>query len=282
MTIGPDSRPLLKAPPGSCDTHIHFYDKAYPPSPDAWLFPPNFTVADYRMVQRRLGLERVVVVQPVTYGFDNSCTLDAVAQIGANARAVVIVPESITDRELSDLWGRGARGLRFHQMRGGMTRWADLPIMAERLAGTGWHIQLQCDGLELPQREELIASLPCMVVIDHTGRFREPLPLDHPAVRSLFRLAAFDHVHVKLSGAYHMSQTGAPGYEDVAPLAKGLVALDHRRLLWASDWPHPTHIDAAMPDDAGLLDLLLSWVPDEDIRHAILAGNPARLYGFSE
>lgn len=280
MTGRADNAPALKAPPGACDTHVHFYDGSYAPSPDAWLFPPDFTVADYRKVQRRLGLERVVVVQPVTYGFDNSCTLDAVARIGASARAVVTVPASITDGELSDLWRRGARGLRFHQMRGGMTGWADLPRMADRLAGTSWHIQVQCDGFELPRREELIARLPCMVVIDHLGRYPGPVGPDHPAARSLLRLAACGHVHVKLSGAYHMSETGAPRYEDVAPLAKALVELDHRRLLWASDWPHPTHVDAP-PDDAELLDLLLSWAPDENVRRAILTDNPARLYGFS-
>lgn len=281
MTTRFRSRPALKAPPGACDTHVHFYDDAYAPSPGAWLFPPNFTVADYRKVQRRLGLQRLVVVQPVTYGFDNSCTLDAVAQIGADARAVVTVPASIADEELAGLWRRGARGLRFHQMRGGMTEWSELPRMAERLAGTRWHVQLQCDGLELPQREDLIAGLTCTVVIDHLGRYPTAIRPEHPAFLSLLRLAAREHVYVKLSGAYHMSETGAPAYEDVAPLAKALVELDHRRLLWASDWPHPTQTPETMPDDADLLDLLLSWAPGEDVRRAILVDNPARLYGFA-
>ena len=43
-------------------------------------------VADYREVQARLGLERVVVVQPSAYGTDNRCTMDAVARSSAQPR----------------------------------------------------------------------------------------------------------------------------------------------------------------------------------------------------
>ena len=51
------------------------------------------------------------------------------------------------------------------------------------------------------------------------------------------------------------------------------------RMLWASNWPHPS-APAHAPDDADLLDLLLDWAPDETTRHKILVDNPARLYGF--
>jgi hypothetical protein len=45
---------------------MHFYDVAerYPVAPNAAFLPPPARVDDYRQVQRRLGLERVVVVQP--------------------------------------------------------------------------------------------------------------------------------------------------------------------------------------------------------------------------
>ena len=53
------------------------------------------------------------------------------------------------------------------------------------------------------------------------------------------------------------------------------------RMLWASNWPHPTAPKDAPPDDANLLDLLLDWAPDESVRRRILVDNPAELYGFS-
>jgi D-galactarolactone isomerase len=273
--------PRLQVPSGACDTHMHIYNKAYPTSSKAWLFPPDFLVDDYRKVQARLGLQRTIFVQPVTYGFDNRCTLDSVAQLGDNARAVVTVPIGIADRELEELWNKGARGLRYHQMKGSMTEWSDVPIMAERIRGTGWHLQIQFEGSEFPDHENLIARLPCTVVIDHMGRYAQPLPLDHSAVRSLLRVAARDNVYVKLSGAYHIAHGRGPDYKEVAPLARALVETATSRLLWGSDWPHPTETAETMPDDADLLDLLLAWAPDPAARKAILSDNPARLYRFA-
>jgi D-galactarolactone isomerase len=272
--------PRLQAPSGACDTHMHIYNSAYPASAKAWLFPPDFSVSDYRKMQARLGLHRTIVVQPVTYGFDNSCTLDSVALFGDNACAVVTVPTGITDNELDQLWQRGARGLRYHQMRGSVTEWSDVPVMAERIRGTGWHLQIQFDGIEFPDHEQLIARLPCNVVIDHMGRYARPLPLSHPAVQSLLRIAARDNVYVKLSGAYHIAHGCGPDYKEVAPIARALVAQGTDHLLWGSDWPHPTETAETMTDDADLLDLLLNWVPDPTAREAILSANPARLYQF--
>lgn len=280
MATLPMRPPRLKAPRGACDTHMHFYNSAYKPQAKAWLFPPDFLMPAYREVQKRLGLQRAVLVQPVTYGFDNSCILDAVAEIGDDARAVVTVPISTSDAELDALWKRGARGLRFHQMRGGMMEWRELAIMADRIAGSGWHVQVQLDGLELPQYEKVIAGLRATVVLDHMGRYSQPISPDHEALQSLLRLAAQENVYVKISGAYHISQTGGPDYVDVVPLAVALVRQSATRLLWASDWPHPTHLGEDAPDDADLLDFLLACTETEAERHAILVDNPARLYGF--
>ena len=114
-------RPRLQAPPGATDTHMHFYDTAerYPVAPTAAFLPPPARVDDYREVQRRLGLERVVVVQPSAYGTDNRCTMDAVAALGDAARAVVVVDRSVSDAELERLTAAGARGIRFHMLKGG-------------------------------------------------------------------------------------------------------------------------------------------------------------------
>ena len=96
--------PRLKAPPGTCDTHMHFYGSRYPKHPDGITPEPDATVADYRQVMNWLGIERVVVVQPNAYGDDNRCTLDSVAELGLEkARAVVVVKPGVTDAELERL-----------------------------------------------------------------------------------------------------------------------------------------------------------------------------------
>jgi D-galactarolactone isomerase len=63
-------------------------------------------------------------------------------------------------------------------------------------------------------------------------------------------------------------------------LARALVRAAPERMVWASNWPHPSAKREALPDDADLLDLLLDWAPDEATRKRILVDNPARLYGF--
>jgi hypothetical protein len=113
----------------------------------------------------------------------------AQALFGDNARAVVTVPASIADSELEWLWRSAVQGLRYHQMRGSVMEWSDVQVMAERIRGTDWHVQLQFDGPEFPDHEGLIAHLPCTVVIDHMGRHARPRPLEtvlvalHPAWR---------------------------------------------------------------------------------------------------
>ena len=66
----------ISVPKGACDTHMHIYDTRVPALPGTPM-PGDFPVEAYRAVQQRLGLERVVVVQPNAYGYENAVTLAA-------------------------------------------------------------------------------------------------------------------------------------------------------------------------------------------------------------
>jgi D-galactarolactone isomerase len=160
---------------------------------------------------------------------------------------------------------------------GGALPWEQLDRVAARVQGVGWHVQLQLDGRRLPEREAQVRSWR-RIVIDHVGKFLEPVAPEHPAFRCLLRLVETGRVWVKLSAPYEVSRRGAPRYEDVGALAKALVQAAPERMLWASNWPHPSVNEK--PDDALLLDLLLDWAPDAATRRRILVDNPAELYGF--
>jgi D-galactarolactone isomerase len=84
---------------------------------------------------------------------------------------------------------------------------------------------------------------------------------------------------VKLSAPYEVSKVGPPNYDDVGKLAKALAKQAPERMLWATNWPHPTP-GVTVPDDAWMLDMLLDWIPDEAARNKALVDNPAQLYGF--
>ncbi|MGI9537837.1 MAG: amidohydrolase family protein [Desulfocapsaceae bacterium] len=274
----PDKFPQLAAPPGSCDTHMHFYNDRYPTAPTAFMTPPNALVEDYRVVQKRLNLERVVIVQPTTYGTDNRCQLEALKAFGADARGVMVVDPTLEDEELQELTDAGVCGVRFHMLPGGALDWGVLKEMAARVDNFGWHVQLQMNGREFPEREALLKALPCDLVVDHVGRFMGPVATDDPAFKVLLSFLDSGRCWVKLSAPYESSESGPPGWDDVTPEAIALVRFAPERMLWASNWPHPGQKNP--PDEADLLDLLLYWVDDASTRTRILRDNPAELYNF--
>ena len=272
------SRPELVAPAGTCDTHMHFYNAEFPTAPTALMTPPDAWTDDYEKVQERLGLQRVVVVQPTTYGRDNACQLEAMAHFGANARGVLIADTDTPDAELERLTGLGVCGIRFHMLPGGALPWEMLEEMAARVHPFGWHVQLQMNGRDFPEREAMLKRLPGTLVIDHVGRFMDPVPVDDGAFKVLLGLLEGSRCWVKLSAAYESSVSGPPCFEDVATEARALAAAAPERMLWASNWPHPGK--DPQPDDALMLDLLSDWVDDDATRTRILVDNPAELYGF--
>lgn len=277
--ISDDSlKPKLQVPPGACDTHMHFYNARFPSAPNALITPDDAWVEDYRRVRQHLGLERVVVVQPTTYGLDNTCQIEALAAFGDSARAVFVIDRDTPESELERLTGLGGRGARFHMLPGGAVPWDQLEEVAARVASFGWHIQLQLNGRELPERAEMLTRLPCPLVIDHVGRFTPPVTPEHEAFEVLLQLLEGGTCWVKLSAPYESFGADTPRYVEVAVEARALVAAAPERLLWATNWPHPGK--DWMPDDAQHLDLLLDWVADEATRNRILVDNPAELYGF--
>ena len=271
---------MPSTPRGACDCHVHIYEDRYPVAASATFKPPHAPVPAYQAVQRVLGLQRAVLVQPTGYGLDNRCLLDALAQLGDAARGIATVAADVGDDELQRLHAGGVRGVRYMMLAGagGVLPWDTLPTMAARIAPLGWNINLQLDGRELPQRRALIDRLPGKVVIDHIGKFLEPVLVQDAAFRALQAVLDQPGRWVKLAAPYETSRLGPPGYADVAALARALVASHPERCLWASNWPHPNRNPP--PADAELLGLLGQWAPEPRVREAILVHNPAALYGF--
>jgi D-galactarolactone isomerase len=269
----------ITVPRGATDTHIHFYDSAAPAAPNTFT-PGHFAVPDYRALQKRLGLERVIVVQPNAYADDNRVTLAAIRELGPAARGAAVVKPGVADAELDRLTKGGIRALRIMTLHGGTLGFDVMDELIARVHPFGWHANIQLDGRELPKYEAQIKRLPGRFVIDHTGKFLEPVAVDSEPFKCLLRLVDTGRCWVKLSAPYETSKTGAPGYADVGRLAKALVKQAPERMLWASNWPHSSARKPAPPDDAALLELLADWAPDEKTRKKILADNPAELYGF--
>jgi len=275
--------PRLSAPVNACDCHMHIYDGARfaPPRPQSRM-QTNATVADYRRLQQRIGTTRTVVVSPAAYGTDNRVTLDAIARLG-NARGIAVVHPDIGDAELAALAASGIRGIRFTQFdpATATTTFDMIEPLAARVHELGWHVQIHMRADQIADAQGLWPRLPCPIVFDHLGRLPQPAGTAAAAFAVIRRLIENGRTWVKLSGAYLDSQAGPPGYGDVTAAARAFVNAAPERVLWGSDWPHPSLGADAKPDDAALFDLLLDWAPEARTCQRILVDNPAALYVFA-
>jgi D-galactarolactone isomerase len=276
--------PKLKAPANACDCHHHIYDvERFPPAKGGTM--PNARVAEYRLLQRRIGTTRSVVVTPSLYGTDNSVTLDAMEQFGGNARGVAVIDTTITDTALATLNRGGIRGIRFSvSSKSGAAAPAGLMDMieplAKRVSGMGWHVQINMPADQIVAAEDLWMRLPATLVFDHMGHVPQPAGISHPVYPLIRKLIDKGHTWVKLSVTYDNTKDGPPTYADVTKVAQGYVQAAPQRCVWGTNWPHPG--EEQKPDDAVVFDLLSQWAPDDATRHRILVENPETLYGFAK
>ncbi len=268
--------PRIPVPKGAVDCHHHVYAAAEPVVPGGRLHG-DATLADHRRLLARLGVERHVLVQPSSYGFDNSLQLAALRESGpARARMVAVVPPDAPGAELRALAAAGVVGARANLVQGIPLGMGDVAPLARRLEEVGWHLQLFATAAMIAELGPVLRASRCEVVFDHFA----DLPLQRweadPAWRVVTELLEAGRGWVKLSSPYGLDQADPFAVRD---LARALVRAAPGRMVWGTNWPHPNA--RTVPDDAALLDALAEWVPEEAVRRAILVDNPVRLYRFT-
>ncbi len=275
--------PRTVLPAGACDCHVHVYDARFPAATDARLLPPDASPDDYRLLQRRIGTGRAVLVTPSTYGSDNRCMLAGLASLGDIARGVAVVEETVSDAELQSLHSLGVRGIRFNLSLGARPPAESLRPMAERIAPLGWHIQLLAPPDVLMSLAHVLVDLPVALVFDHLGRIAPDDAGRHPAHSLVLDLLRDGRAWVKLSGGYIVSATHRADDAALDALARSYLDAAPHRAVWGSDWPHATASTGLhpVPDDAVQVDSLARWCGDEALLRRVLVDNPDALYGFT-
>lgn len=273
--------PARRLPAGAVDTHFHIFgpQDAYPYAARRLYTPPDASVGAYRHLAETLGIAGAVIVQPSVYGSDNRRTLDAMAALGMPMRAVVVVEEDVSDRELERLHGLGVRGVRINTVFSAEAGFASARRLADRIRPLGWHIQFLTDISAVADLPGLVAPLSLPVVFDHLGHFDAALGTGWQGFADLVGLMADGLAWVKLSGAYRSTRRQRLPYDDMRPIAEAMVARAPGQLLWGSDWPHPS-IPVPMPNDGPLLDMTLGWMGDDAAIEAICVQTPRAFYGF--
>lgn len=283
-------------PPGATDCHAHVFcdAKAFPMSPDRTYTPEAAPVAELIALHRSLNIERVVFIQPSVYGTDNTCVLSAIREVGSHARGIAVIDEKTADAEIDQMERAGIRGIRINLETTGNTDPAQardrFNVAVKRIGSRRLHIQMFTRPPVIAAIKDAVAASPVTVVFDHFGGAQAAGGVTQPGFDALLALVQSGKAYVKLSAPYRGS-TQAPGYPDMAPLAKALIAANPQRVLWGSDWPHPDtsaaskNLETGMSprvrvDDVAVLNQLASWLPAAPRRRVMLVDNPARLYGW--
>ncbi len=292
----PRTKVNFDVPDGACDCHVHVFGdpKQYPFFAGRSYTPEIASVEELRQMLAALRLERVIIVQPSVYGTDNSCTVDAIRQLANRARGVAVIDDKTSDAQLDAMGKAGIRGLRLNLATAGITD----PVAARqrfeagvaRARNRNWHIQFNTQPSILEALSEQLLASPVPLVIDHFGGASAARGLQQPGFGALVNLVKAGKAYVKISGSADSVST-REDLADVAPFARALVAANPQRVLWGTNWPHPSSTpppgrkptDLAVhmqTDDGKVLNMLPIWVPDAATRKLILVDNPARLYGF--
>jgi predicted TIM-barrel fold metal-dependent hydrolase len=284
----------FSVPRDACDCHAHIFNpRSFPFSSSRSATPESASIGELLALERKLRLDRIVIVQPSAYGTDNACMLDALRQLGSRARGVAVVGEQTTKAHLDEMNHAGVRGIRISLEPSDK---ADLSVVRRRFQTAvqhaidhNWHIEIGAGLAAIEAIQNELAGLQLPVVVEHFARADARFGPGQGGFEALLDLLRSGGVYVKISAAYRIS-TQRPDYLDVAPVVKAFLSANCQRVIWGTDWPHPrgampghTAMDIIPPldvDDGQMLNLLATWAPDPVWRKEILVENPARLYGF--
>jgi predicted TIM-barrel fold metal-dependent hydrolase len=268
-------------PGGACDCHVHIFG-----APGKVKLNPNRQYTPYKSTRKQLmamhktlGLERCVLVQPSTYGADNTFICGELEKIGSSARGVAVTDLSTSESEFERLHKAGYRGTRFNLAASGGTPLDQLSQIAARIKRFGWHLQFFLPAATIAEYSSALERLDVDLVFDHMGYPDPAQGVTQKGFTALLNLLETGKAWVKLAGAYRLDN-GIEPWPDARPFAHALIQSAPDRCVWGSDWPHP-YTQGPIPNDGPLLDCFGNWVDnDAGLIKKILVDNPAKLYGY--
>lgn len=285
---GPDpspTAPSFEVPAGAIDCHAHIFGPAerYPFSPARGYTPPDASLENYLKLHSVLGgIERAVLTQPSVYGTDNACMMDVVDTMAGKFKAVVAVEPTVTDKDLEALAARGACGVRVNLADKGGNPFDNMRAVqrfTERLKDLGWHLEVLVHVDDFDDLRATMNGMAVDVSFGHLGYMKTSQGLDHPGFQDFLALLRDGKGWAKLTGTYRITTSRETPYQDVTPFAAAIIEANENRVVWGTDWPHPT-FKGLMPNDGALFDQLATWAPSTALRHKILVSNAETLYGF--
>lgn len=287
MSAQPTAQAGRIVPPGSCDCHVHVFAPAhsrYPVTPGLRYAPPPATLDRLLSLHAALGFERAVITQTTAYS-DHQLLIDLLNILPADRyRAIALVDDNTTDAEIQAMHEAGVRGTRFNLVPGfpAQPDIGQIRRTLDRVREYGWIARFHFTHQTLLDFRDLLLSVTGPAILDHMGRPDPKAGIDQPATAfalNLLRERANWWVQLSFGDAM-----GVAPWPAAVPFGRAFYQAAPQRAIWASDWPHIGMITnrppIPTPDTVDTLALLQSYLPDARAWHAVLAENPARLFGF--
>ena len=279
------SKPRFVPPPGAVDAHCHVFGPMaeFPFSAKAKYLPEDAGPDMLFALRDHLGFAKNVIVQASCHGTDNSATLDAIAKSNGRARGVAVVDPAISEAELQRLHEGGMRGIRFNFLRRLVDNAPkDKFLEVSRRLPAGWHVVIYFEADILAELRPFLDAIPVPLVIDHMGRPDVSQGPDGPDMRAFralldsrediwFKPTCPDRLDAIKEGG------GGDPWNAFAEAVRPLVADYPDRCIWGTDWPHP-NMQAEVPDDGHLVDMIPRIAPTEGLQRKLLIDNPNALY----
>ena len=270
--------PHQRLPTDTCDCHFHAFEDVarYPLAAGRSYTPAAAPMADYQRMMDATGIERAVLVQPSVYGSDHSLFVDLLRKHPSWLRGVAVVRADTPESDIETWHRAGSRGARVNALYAAGAPVFEIESIVQRIRPHGWHLQVCIDVDAQPHLLERIVDMGVPVVVDHIGHLPAERAADSPGFAILVSLLREGRVWAKLSGPYRLTAQRT-GFGDVRPLVDRLVQANPSRLVWGSDWPHPS-IAAPMVNDTDLANLACEWLADPVLRQQVLVTNATKLY----
>ncbi|WP_284777739.1 amidohydrolase family protein [Agrobacterium sp. lyk4-40-TYG-31] len=274
--------PRVAVPRGTIDTQMHMYLPGFPQQAGGPPVPEGTPGPDeYRRLMNWLGIDRVVITQGNAHQRDNGNLIACLRAMGTMARGVAVITRDTPLDELQELCDVGVVGARIMDLPGGAADLSHLEEVDSLAQELGWCIAVQLDGSNILDHEARLGAIKSRWILDHHGKFFAGVTPDSPQIAALKRLIDNGNCWFKFAGCYESSRSGGPDFEDIAAVARDIATYAPDRIIWGTNWPHNNaKTTEEYPDDADLMDTVLSWLPSDEARRKALVTNPEELFGF--
>lgn len=292
---------------GLIDAHVHLYEtqSGYPqessshkdgdnaPEPNPIPQVDPCTIDPRRFTHEELlkhctphGVNRIVLIQMIHYGEDNSDLLERIRNHPETFRGVAVVdhrrPE--TPQQMTALLAQKVTGFRLYGIDPRQVeQWLHsdpMNAMWSHAAETGQAICPLMEPDALTSLRKMVERHPdTRVVIDHMARIGMAGPIQQAQIDDLCRLAAFPNVFVKTSAFYALGEKRPP-YLDLQHLIRQLYdAFGPHRLMWGSDSPFQVEKGHTYADSLTLIRDRLDFLSPED-KQWLLSKTAENVYWF--